>query len=89
MEWLKKIVRSAERTVWCYWFPLTLGFVLSGIFTIVELKARGRFAIGGEWLFPIFLCLIHYYVRAYFRERARRKRRDGRRIPERPQTARR
>lgn len=88
MKRYRKFIRRLDFTLRCYWLPLALGFFLSGVFVIVELNVRGEFAIGGEWLFPIWFCLIHYFVRAHFREKARREKRHGR-ISRHPQAARR
>lgn len=78
MKRLQRAINRIDRTIRRYWFPLTLGFTMSGIFVLAEVKIRGRFAIGGEWLFPAFFCIIHYFVREYYREKARRERRNGR-----------
>lgn len=88
MKRLRKISKKLDITICRYWLPITLGFIVSGIFVLVEKDTRGKFAIGGEWLFPVWFCLIHYMARTYFREKKRRAKQYGR-IPKHPQAARR
>lgn len=88
MKRYRRFIRRIDYTLRCYWFPLTLGFLISGGLVIAERNIRGRFAIGGEWLFPVFLCIIHSFLRNYFRERARREKRNAR-VRRHTQTARR
>lgn len=88
MKRFERFIKRLDFTIRCYWLPLALGFTMSGIFVLVERNVRGVFAIGGEWLFPVWFCTIHAMVRSYFREKERRaKRRGG--VSRHPQTTRR
>jgi len=46
-----------------YWFPITLGLVLTAIAVQAAYAERGGFYVGGEYLITPIACLIHYGLR--------------------------
>lgn len=71
MKRLKRFFRKSAAIIRNYWLPLALGFITSGA-SILFKSAQGHFAFGAEWLFPVWFSIIHFFIRAYFRKKARR-----------------
>lgn len=67
---MEKIARMIE----IYWFPLTLGFLITAAVIQKMAEVRGGFAIGGEHLITPFLCMVHYALREAVKAQKRRKR---------------
>lgn len=67
-------MRYIERFILHYWFPLTLGMFITAALVLVMLPIRGRFAIGGEWMFTPVLLAAHMLLRDHYKRKRRRER---------------
>lgn len=67
---MDKVARMIE----IYWFPLTLGFLITAAALQIMVEVRGYFAIGGEHLITPILCMVHYTLREAVKAQKRRKR---------------
>lgn len=52
-----------ERMIAKHWIALTVGFVLLGVLIRLRYNTQGRFAIGGEWLMPVFMLFVERLIR--------------------------
>ena len=75
-------MRIARRLIYYYWFPLTLGMLITTILVWVMLPVRGYFTFGGEFMITPALTMAHMMLRDHFK-RKRRQERALRRNPSR------
>lgn len=52
-----------ERMIAKHWIALTVGFVLLGVLIRARYNTQGHFAIGGEWLMPVFMLFVDWLIR--------------------------
>lgn len=52
-----------ERMIVKHWIALTVGFALLGVLIRVRYNTQGHFAIGGEWLMPVFMLFVDWLIR--------------------------
>lgn len=52
-----------ERMIAKHWVALTVGFVLLGVLIRARYNTQGHFAIGGEWLMPVFMLFVDWLIR--------------------------
>ena len=64
-------MKKARRFIRNYWFPLSLGMIVTGMLVLIMLPIRGHFALGGEIMFtPVFVA-IHALLRDHYRRKRR------------------
>ena len=52
-----------ERMIEKHWIALTVGFALLGVLIRVRYNTQGHFAIGAEWLMPVFMLFVDWLIR--------------------------
>jgi len=70
------MLKAIYRTISNYWFPLSLGLVLTAIAVPQQIQIRGDFFIGGEWFITPVFCIIHYGIRQAVKAAKAHKRRQ-------------